>query len=682
VWVADSAFTVVGVAARGFEPPGNGGAIPISAWMPLAVNVETAREARDSQVRIAKSEMAVLARKVRLSPAEKARLDVLTAEVATPRPIVDQNRLLVRTKPGVARDQAEAELTSFAAALAARRGPSADERPPIVRLRSVGALDTSDLWLIGLVTTPAILLVVLAGANVANLLLASAAGRWREIGTRRALGASRARVTRQLLTESVLLGCLGGAAGLVLSLWLAPGLAVLVRLPADIDVSPNLAVYLCATAVTLVVAMAAAMASARHSGRDDLTSALKSDQVGAPGAWRPGRLRSLLVGGQAAASIVLLVVAALCTRSVVRAVTYDHGADIDRLVDVDLRPGRGLDPAARRMLGEKVLARIRRIPGIENVARADFTPFSQGGALSTLGAGRMHRQVFRNSTSAGYFDTIGARVLRGRTYSEEEVRTGAPVAVITESLARDFRGPDNPIGASLERLWGPDDPVGTRPDDWTRKPAGTRVIGVVEETTMGLWQLGLPIIYLPLPRDSALHFVVRVSPDREPAALVGTLHEALEALDADLSRTILLPTDLYREELEYPKMLAFLGAFVGFTALALAMVGLFGVTAFAVVQRRHEVSVRLALGANRGQVIRMLVREALKPVLIGLVCGLGLSFFFTDQVTRGYLMGISPRDPVAMIAAVTILLIAASVAAFAPARQAARVDPSVMLKQS
>ena len=287
-------------------------------------------------------------------------------------------------------------------------------------------------------------------------------------------------------------------------------------------------------------------------------------------------------------------------------------------------------------------------------------------------------QYRHNASSPEYFDTVGARLIRGRIYRPEEARDSAPVAVITQGLARDLWGTEDPIGSSLERIWGRDDPPGPPSTLWNRKPAGTRVIGVVQETTSG--QPGVPAVYLPHRYGSSPYLVVRVQDGTNPADIARPIHDAVRGIDPEVSRTISLVSTLRERRVSGPRTLALLGSGAALTALVLAAVGLFAVTAFAVGQRRHEVSVRLALGANGRQVVSMLLRDSLRPVVVGLIGGVGLSFF-ADRTLRSFMIGISPRDPIAIGAAVTVLLLAAALAAFLPARHAARVDPAAMLKQ-
>jgi predicted permease len=657
VWISDQAFRVIGVTEAAFDPPSGGGTRP-SGWTTLSSHFETIRAGQLPRV----------------TPGGAS-----TRPIAPPPPIYDYVRVFVRTKPGIDVARAETELTAFAGSSAVKGGSGSPTGRPI-HLDSLDSLSPSDARLMAMVMTPAALLVLVACANVTNLLLASAAGRAREIGTRRALGASRGRITRQLLTEGMLVGGLGGAAGLIVAMWTAPVLGVFVQVPPTIDTSPNLGVYLAATTLTIAMAVVSGLAPARQSQRRDLPTALRFDRVGAPRGVTASRLRSLLIAVQAAASILLLVLASLLTRSVLFAAGYDHGADLERLVNVSVHFNRDTSEAAHQEYLDAAVDRLQRTRGVASVARAEFPPFFRGGAVDGVGKSTPnHQQVGRNFTSATYFETIGAKLLLGRTYSDDEVQAGAPVAVITERLARDFWGAEDPIGSSLERLWGPDDPADKPPSSWARKPAGTRVIGVVQETTPDLQSVGRSTIYLP--DDAADRLVVRSDVGQDPEALIPALHGALSALDPKISRTIEAASSLFQHDLKPRKIYAALGVILGFSSLTLAVVGIFGITAFVVSQRRYEISVRLALGATKQRVIRLLVLESLKPVLIGLACGLTGSFFL-DRFLRAMLIGIGPHDAVATGSAIAVLVLAAAAAAFVPAQKAGRVDPAAMLKEA
>lgn len=678
VWLDDQPFVVAGVAARPFTGPSDTGAPPF--WISLAAerNVWTAGvEARTAETL---SQIQGLRGLGTLNTADRERLRTLESSVSAPmerwNPAVN---VYGRPAQGASRTQVEAEITALALAFAAERGQAVSAGRAALTLESLQerhAKASLSARVIFMVAGAVGLVILLASANLANLLLAGAVRRGREIGTRLALGATRARIVRQLLTESLLLGGLGSVLGFLLATWLSPPFAALaVRYPERLDLAPDLTTYLFVTVLALVVGTAAGLAPARYSRRGDLVSALKADQSAAPGFLRRSYLRWILIAGQAAGSIALLVVAALLTRAVVRAATFDLGFDANHVVEVSVGLRGGYDQARTNAFWATALDRIRQIPGVGAAAVTESQPFSSYGPQRWQGA----RVGYRETTSSEYFDAIGLRILRGRAYSADEVRSGAPVAVISASVARLYWGAADPLGSSLERVWGPADSGNTTRPGILRKPPGTRVVGVVADAITFLQNYDAPTIYMP---SESLHantqLVVRSRDD--PADIVGPIRDALRSIDPEQRPDFYLLRDRFHRQLEEPKRLAALSAIIGGTALVLAMIGLFGVTAFVAGQRRYEVSVRIALGAEHRDVVRLLLGDSLRPVVIGLSCGLLLALW-AGQVMQDALYGVSGRDPIAMIAGATVLLGSATTAAWLPARRAARVDPAQMLRQ-
>ena len=371
----------------------------------------------------------------------------------------------------------------------------------------------------------------------------------------------------------------------------------------------------------------------------------------------------------------------------------DLGLDTSRLLKVTVDLGRGYDNARAANYWDDALTRLRAMPGVTGAALATIAPFEgihapqrlANSAPATVGGylrGVSPRFVDRNQTAAEYFATIGSPVLRGRTYTQEEVRSGAPVAVISLSLAREFWGAEDPIGSGLERVWGADDAPG---DPYAgsvlRKPKGTRIVGVVGDTVTLLRNYDVPTIYMPLPDTELQHVRLIVTTRSDPQSLAGPIRSALLALDPNTDPQPMLAQTGLDRELSTSRILAFLTSVIGITAFGLAVIGLLGVTTFVVGQRRHEVSVRMALGASRADVVGLLLRDSLRPVVIGLIAGLVLALLI-GHVIRGALIGVSGHDPIAILAALAVLLGAAVIAVLVPARRGASVDPAQVLRQS
>lgn len=520
------------------------------------------------------------------------------------------------------------------------------------------------------------LIVVIAIANVTNVLFASTANRAREIGTRLALGASRTQIARQLLTEGTMLSIGAGVVGLILAQWLTPLMATFVTATPAFDWTPDRHVFVMVAVSALVAGILASVAPIRYVRLGDLISAIKTDRAGAPRGLRSGRLRSTTVGVQAASSIVLLVVAALFSRSAMRLLTTDLGFDPGRtltaIVSFDGQPDR---IRLERYLSD-ARDRLRQVPGVTAVGLASGAPFEM--FWSSLPDGHY---VHRTLTSPDFFTLRRSRIVRGRAYSGDEAASGAPVAVISQSLARRYWGDGDPLGSSLERVWGAE--ARTRISGLTARPSDVRVVGIAADTVSTIDNFDAMAVYMPLrPRDLRLARIL-IETSSPAASLDAAVRRALRELSTDPGLTIqtTVVSTYVDRYLDPPAALAAVTSLIGLIALGLAAIGLFGITAFAVAQRRHEVAVRMALGARGGQVVRMLLRDGLRPVIIGLAAGLVAAFIVANLLRRAF-YGVSGHDPIAIVVAVAVLLAAACLAIVIPARRAATIDPAKMLRES
>jgi predicted permease len=584
----------------------------------------------------------------------------------------------------VSRAQAEAELSSIAlSADLGRAGPAGPHRPSAsgdadpagarpdvltgVRLLPFGASGGNKVQrntLIVLVVLTAVgLVLLLACANVTNLLLASAITRRAEIKVRVALGASRGRIVRQLLTESLSLGLAGGGLGLLFTIWLLPLLAGVVGVPDTFDVTPDRRAFLFLAAISVAAGLGAGLAPARDVIRDlpvPLTAAVSSSR----GPSRSTRRRSALVGVQAAASMALLVLAALLARGAARAAHLDIGFEAVGLVTISPALGRTYDSAGAKAYWELALERVRSLPNVQSAALAEFPPFSGSSRVTSFTRDGGRYTIQQNGTDAGYFATLGLRLRAGRTYTREEVSARAPVAVISETVARDFFPGEDPIGQPLARV--------------TDSSPAT-IIGVVSTAiTARLRELGAAAIYEPITETSAARMVVR---SRGPSdGLVQPLRSTLQAIDPRVRIGISKVTDGLRRQIAEPQALSTLAALLAVLAMALALVGLYGVTAFVTGQRRQEISVRIAIGASDKDVMRLLLRDGLRPVVWGLIAGV-LASVLGSRVLAGALYGVSTADPLAFGGAAILLLAAATVAIFLPTRRATVTDPAGVLRE-
>jgi predicted permease len=631
IWLNGAAFTVVGVSQLGFTGTTD---TPPAVWAPIA------------------------AYHVALGGPFFAR--------TTSTPV----HLVGRIAAGASRSQAAMELSAVAVAIGAVREDLEGEPLTGVHfMTAAGRINRSETAVIALVvaivTTVIGLVLLLACVNVANLLLAGAIAREREIGVRLALGASRGRIVRQLMTESLSLGVVGGVTGLLFTVWLVPILARAARVPVSMDFTPDIRVYLFLAVVSVLAGLGAGLAPARHAMRDNFASPLKGSGGPIGASARSARLRSALVGVQAAASVVLLVLAALLARGMVRATHVDVGFDAGRLLTTSPAFGRGTyDAAGAKAYWDLALDRVRALPGVQSASLAESPPFGGINRVMIFRRAGGRYTIYHNDTRADYFATLGLRAVRGRTYTPDEVADRAPVAVISETLARDFFAGEDPVGQSLDRIV---------------ERSGATVIGVVSDAiTARLRELRSPTIYRPMNETLGATMVIRSSGAAE--ALIPSVRSALHPIDPRVRLRITPVSDGLQEQLAEPRTLASLAGALAGLALALAVVGLYGVTAFVAGQRSQEIGVRVALGATGRDIMRLLLGDSLRPVMFGLFGGVFVALL-GGRVFAGTLYGVGSADPVAFGAAVLVLLTAAVAAVIVPTRRAAAVDPATVLRQ-
>jgi hypothetical protein len=367
--------------------------------------------------------------------------------------------------------------------------------------------------------------------------------------------------------------------------------------------------------------------------------------------------------------------AALFGRSLLHSASRDLGFDPERVAAVRIRVPNDRQGTRVAEYYAPAVERALSLPGVENVAVAAFTPFGSSWQPTWLQRDGRRITVLQNRTSADYFKTMGIEVVRGRTYTSDEVRRIAPVGVITAKLAQDLWGSSDPIGGTLER-------VGHRSASEAVDLSTVNIIGVVGDVLSArLSEPEAGTVYLPLlaidTRGSA-QLVVRTAGPASAARL--PLQEAIGALDPSLHVTVDLTADAFNRQLDPVRTIASLASGLGALALGLAVVGMFGVTTFVVGQRLTEVSIRMAIGATGADILQLLLRDSLRPVFIGGMAGLGLSLI-AGQFMASVLYGISPRDPIAIATAIAVLVPAATGAVLVPTRRAARVDPARVLRQ-
>jgi predicted permease len=627
--------TIVGVAARGFSVPGNR-----RLWLPLTAYGAV------------------------YDPAHVTRTPEMGVQV------------FGRLMPAVTLSEAEAQLGGVTAALPG--GGPAGELALRARLdphAGLGRASAADALAITVPVFAVIgLVLLLACANVATVLISTAITREREMGVRAALGASRWRIVRQLLTESLALAAIAAAVGLMFARWAIPMIGTMIDAPAGSDLEPDLNVYLFLATVTLVTGVGAGLAPAWHGRGADLVTPLKGGEGARQDRVAPRRLRSLLVVTQAAISVLLIVLATLFVRATFRAATIDVGFDATGLYAVS--PGLG-DPfagagAAISNFWPRAISELQAVPGIASVTLAEPSPFA-GTSRTSLTRDEPPRVVHFNGTRAEYFETLGLRTLAGRTYTRGEVAAKAPVALVSQSLARAYWPDQSPLGQLL--------PPGIPVPALTGSPARPVIIGVVSDViTARLHERNTFAVYEPLDPASErfAQLLIRVAPGATGA--IDQASQRLRSIDPQADVRITSVAALLREETGRPRVLAILAGIVGAVAIVLCVIGLYGLTASVVRQRTREMGVRVALGAEPRDLLRLLMWDSLKPVVIGLAIGTAAAQV-AGRVIADILFGVSPQDPMAFAGAAVILLAAATCAVLLPTRRAAAVDPAFVLRQ-
>jgi putative ABC transport system permease protein len=527
--------------------------------------------------------------------------------------------------------------------------------------------------------------LLIACANIANLMLARASGRRHELTMRLALGASRARLARQLITESLLLSSLGAILGLGFARW---GSALLVsqfstsRDPLVLDLSLDWRVLGFTALIAVLTALLFGVAPAMTTRRLAPMDALKEQGRGRVGGRH--NLASPLVVVQIALSLVLVVGAGLFMRTFASLASMNLGFDRDPILLVELDVQRSRVPQERRAdLYARLGEAAARVPGVERAATSFLTPVSGQGWNNAFEVpdqpqlSLRQRLAFLNAVTPGWHSVYGTRLVAGREFTAGD-RAGAPlVAIVNQAYTKKFVRPGSAIGQIVQQSEGP---------GGSARPPAIEIVGVVEDAAYrNLRDPMPPTVYLPiaqLPADNMFpNAAVSVrTATGSPALLVRPLSQALSAVDPDVSLSFRPLKDQVDARLVRERVLALLGGFFGALALLLAGIGLYGVTSYAVTLRRGEIGVRMALGADASRVLRLVLGRAARLVVFGVVIGTGLSLWLAKFVSA-LLFGLEARDVATLAAAVAMMAVVGTLAAFLPAWRAARIDPIEVLRE-
>ncbi len=515
------------------------------------------------------------------------------------------------------------------------------------------------------------LVLLIACANVASLLLARASSRTQELAIRLSLGARRMRIVRHLLAESLLLAMLGTAAGLMIDIAgsrLLSSYRLPLPVPIQLIIEPDLRLLIYAVCLTLLTVLAAGLLPAFKAVRAGASATLKQDEHQASGIWN---VRTMLVGGQIAVSVLLLATGFLFLHNLTRATSMNPGFDVDRTLwaYVRLVPDSYKDRAKQDLLVESALEKLRSLPGVESATVARVVPLndsiSRDSSMHTDLNKQSREVLFQyNRVSSDYFRTMGIPVVRGREFTGDDAK-GAPV-IINQAFAAAAFGAADPVGRTM----------------WIGDGAPLLVVGVVKNSvyfTLGEHnRLAMYEPYFGEAEPVNLHFLIRSAVP--PSSLVRTVNATLMQLDGSAAvETKPMSNALGLALLPSRAGAAMLGS-IGILGLVLASVGLYGILLYAVVRRTREIGLRVALGATPGQVIRLVFAQSMGLVAAGTVVGLALAWLGTRPLAMFLVPGLSPADPVSFGAVVGVLGLVALVAAAAPAFRALRVDPMVALR--
>jgi putative ABC transport system permease protein len=614
---------------------------------------------------------------------------LMTADLITPAEINPTSRsnaffrIIGRLSPGFTIEQARAERDSVAAQLS-----SIDPRPRVTHRLGIDFLPLHELvaeksrLVLSLLFGAVGFVLLIACGNLANLLLARATSRRKEMAIRAAIGASRWRLVRQLLTESLFLGVISGAVGLLLASW---GIELLLALaPSTLPRVNTIGIDPAVLGFTLLLSLATSilfgLAPALRVSRLDLTEALKEGAPATRSRIRGLSLRNLLVIGQVSLALVLMTGAGLMLNSLVRLLSVDKGFDPSRLLTFNVvLPKVYPDKDAMIRLYAEASSRLRAIPGVRSVSTVNQVPL---GKMGLQGDFRIEGMDLSNQnpwsrkvmSGSGYFNTLGIPLLAGREFDDSDNGNARSVAVVNEAFVRRYFGDEDPLGRRL-----------SIDSDTNRNPIWREIVGVARDFKQeSLSSSFEPAIFVPYAQTSKVFwldfatFVVRTQ--GEPAGMSAAVQTEIQAIDPDLPAFAVQPmSEVISDSVSDPRFnLMVFGVFAGL-ALVLATVGIYGVISYSVTQRTREIGIRMAIGASPAGVVRMVVKQGAALGLIGICIGLGGAFALTRLIST-LLFGIEATDPLTFGCVAALLMTVALLASMLPARRASKVDPMVALR--
>jgi predicted permease len=592
--------------------------------------------------------------------------------------------VLARLKPGVTLQQAQSSLNVVTARLA-EQYPATDKGMTVrivpERLARPQPFPNNIVpFVAGVFLALAGLVLLLACMNVANILLVRATMRQREMAIRAAMGANRWRLIRQLLTESIMLALFGGIGGLAMGVWASGAVGALLpagRLPIRVDFGFDWRVFAYAMVAALITGAIVGLWPAVRAGRTDVNTVLQSGGRSDTAGVSRHRLRSVLVVAQVAGSLVLLIVAGLFVRSLMRAQHAYMGFDADHVLNLTLDPHEiGYDETRTKTFYHDLEAQVRAMPGVQSASLAFSVPMGnvQDGSMIYVEGqpptpGQAPPLVIYNHVDEPYFDTVRVPLLRGRAFREEDNDKAPLVAIVNQTMAQQFWPNQDPIGKrfSLKSATGP----------------FTEIVGLAADGKyIFIGFDNKPYFFVPLAQSYMSYRTLQVRSSVPPESLIAQMQNEVRALDPNMPVT---EVETMRQSLSGGngffifQVGAILAATMGFLGLTLAVVGVYGVVSFAASQRTHEIGIRMALGAGKRDILRLVLQQGLALVIIGVLSGTVLAWALTRSMAT-ILVGVSPTDALTYATATLLLAAIGSWACYAPARRAMQLDPMVALR--
>lgn len=642
-------FNIIGVAPEGFTGVEVGSTPDI--WVPLSLQTQLALPAEGNL--------------------PKSQQDSLTDRGFS------WLNMIGRLKPGTNLQQAEAQIKTIASRLEQEhRDANKDIGAAVYSANSgLDPRESQEMLPIAAILLAIMGLVLLiVCTNLANLLLARSSLRQREIGIRMALGAGRGLLIRQLLTESLVIALTGGALGLALGFWTSH----LILAYASVPIAPqiDLRILVFTLIVSLFTVLAFGLVPALQSSRTDLVAVIKDEAATAGKGYKKSRVRNLLIIAQVTLSLILLICAGFFLRSVSKAQNVDLGFDANNvlLVPVDLGLQSYSEPKGKAFY-QTLVDNLQTLPNVQSVSLAEHIPLDQSSFSQANVTLEGHEDIpvtddtylaAMNTVGLNYFQTLGLTFLRGRDFNAQDSSSAPGVIVVNETLAK--------------RFWPNEDPIGKRLKIGESKTYQT-VIGVVKNGTYrNVGENPRPYIYQPVSQNYVQKMTVMIRTAGDPNQIVTSVRDRIHTLDINMPLTdIKLLSEHVRQSFLPLQMTAYLLGGFGLLALVLAAIGVYGVTAYSVSQRTHEVGIRMALGAKPRDVLRLVIGEGMMIVFIGIVIGLLLGFGLTTLLAR-LVYGANGSDLLVLLLIPMTLALVAFLACYLPARRAARVDPMVALR--